>query len=233
MAVFSASRFTDGFLIHLATHLPEVRTKPPGCMPRIVTPGADESRLARRVRGNTFALTEPAVAAASVSGRLAYLRKQRRNDMRVKQIMTSEIATCRPDTNLAAVTKLMWDRDCGFVPVVDADGKTAGVITDRDICIAAATRGLQPDQIAAEQAMKPAPVFSTQPDDTIEKALATMKQFQVHRLPVIAADGALKGVISMNDIVLAAQQSGGPAPAEILSALSSICAHRPAKFVAA
>jgi CBS domain-containing protein len=69
--------------------------------------------------------------------------------MQVKQIMTSEIATCRPDTKLAVIAKLMWDRDCGFAPVVDAAGKVAGVITDRDICIASATRRLLPEQITA------------------------------------------------------------------------------------
>ena len=153
--------------------------------------------------------------------------------MQVKQVMTTDIATCRPDTNLAVVAKLMWDKDCGFVPVVDAAGKVAGVITDRDICIASATRRLLPDQIAAAQAMRRPPVHTTQPEEAIEKALATMKQFQVRRLPVIAADGTLKGVVSMNDIVLAAQQKEGPAPADIVSTLSAICAHGPAKIAAA
>ena len=152
--------------------------------------------------------------------------------MQVKQIMVTEIATARLDTNLAAISKLMWDRDCGFVPVVDAAGKVAGVITDRDICIASATRRLPPEQITAAQAMRRAPIHTSQPEETLDKALATMKQFQVRRLPVIAADGTLKGVISMNDIVLAAQQKEGPMPADIVSTLAAICAHRPAKVAA-
>ena len=153
--------------------------------------------------------------------------------MQIKNLMTTDIATCRPETNLAVVAKLMWDKDCGFVPVVDAAGKVAGVITDRDICIASATRRLLPDQIMAAQAMRRPPIHTTQPEDTIEKALSTMKQFQVRRLPVVAADGTLKGVVSMNDIVLASQRKEGPAPAEILSTLSVICAHPPAKVAAA
>jgi len=153
--------------------------------------------------------------------------------MQIKNLMTTDVATCRPETNLAIVAKLMWDKDCGFVPVVDAAGKVAGVITDRDICIASATRRLLPDQIMAAQAMRRPPIHTTQPEDTIEKALSTMKQFQVRRLPVVAADGTLKGVVSMNDIVLASQRKEGPAPAEILSTLSVICAHPPAKVAAA
>lgn len=153
--------------------------------------------------------------------------------MQVKRIMTADVSACRPDTNLAVVAKLMWDRDCGFVPVVDAAGKVAGVITDRDICIATATRRLLPEQLTAAQAMRRPPIQTTQPEDTLEQALGTMKQFQVRRLPVVASDGTLKGVISMNDIVMASQGKEGPAPADIVSTLSGISAHRPAKVAAA
>jgi CBS domain-containing protein len=153
--------------------------------------------------------------------------------MQIKHIMTTNVGTCQPQTNLAAVAKLMWDRDCGFVPIVDAAGKVAGVITDRDICVASATRRLPPEQITAAQAMRHQPIHSGRPEDTIDKALATMKQFQVRRLPVIAADSTLKGVVSMNDIVLAAGNKEAPAPAEIVSTLAAICAHRPVKAAAA
>jgi CBS domain-containing protein len=153
--------------------------------------------------------------------------------MQIKQIMTSSAATCRPETNLAAVAKIMWDRDCGFVPVLDAAGKLAGVITDRDICIASATRRLLPEQITAAQAMKRQSIQTAQPEDTAEKALATMKQFQVRRLPVVDADGTVRGVISMNDIVLASKQKGAPAAGEIVSTLAAICAHRPTASAAA
>ena len=68
--------------------------------------------------------------------------------MQIKHIMTTDIATCQPDTNLAVVAKLMWDRDCGIVPVIDAAGTVAGVITDRDICIASATRRALPEPAA-------------------------------------------------------------------------------------
>lgn len=153
--------------------------------------------------------------------------------MRIKQVMTTNIATCQPDTNLAVVAKLMWDRDCGFMPVVGAAGTVVGVITDRDICIASATRRLLPEQITADQAMGRQPIHTGQPEDTTEKALATMKQFQVRRLPVVAADGTLKGIVSMNDIVMASQQKEGPAAADIVSTLAAICAHRPVTAAAA
>jgi CBS domain-containing protein len=153
--------------------------------------------------------------------------------MQVQQIMTTNVATARPEMNLAAICQLMWDRDCGFVPVVDASGKVSGVITDRDICIASATRRLLPEQINVARAMRPLPIHTTRPESTLEQALATMKQHQVRRLPVVAADGTLKGILSMNDVVLAFQHKDGPASAEIVSTLAAICAHRTGKVAAA
>ena len=73
--------------------------------------------------------------------------------MKVRDIMTAAVYTCQPDTDLGTVAGIMWDHDCGFVPVVDASGAAVGLITDRDICMAAATRRLAPDRIAASQAM--------------------------------------------------------------------------------
>ena len=120
---------------------------------------------------------------------------------------------------------MMWDRDCGFIPVVDAAGALRGVVTDRDICIAAATRRLLPDYMSANQVMTH-PVHACLPDDDVSEALAAMKRFRVRRLPVIDANGVLKGVISINDIVLAAERGAGPDPKEIVSTLAAICRHR-------
>jgi CBS domain-containing protein len=145
--------------------------------------------------------------------------------MNVSDIMVTMVETARPDTNLAAVAKLMWDHDCGFIPVVDASGSVVGVITDRDICIAAATRGQPPDRLVAAEVMS-GPVRACLPEDPIDRVLAEMKQFRVRRLPVIDTSGRLKGVISMNDIVLAAERAGGPSPKPVLSAIAGICRHR-------
>jgi CBS domain-containing protein len=146
--------------------------------------------------------------------------------MRVKDIMSSDVASCRPDMDLAAVAQIMWDRDCGFVPVVDEAGTLCGVITDRDICIAAATRGVAPQEIRANQAMHPVPLFTVGPDDWVDAGLATMRHGQVRRLPVIDEDGKLAGVLSLNDISMASNDTHAPAPSEVVSTLAAICSHR-------
>ena len=71
--------------------------------------------------------------------------------MRVRELQTSDVKTVRPDTDLAAVAKLMWDGDCGAVPVVTDDREVVGMITDRDICIATATRSKAPAEIRASE----------------------------------------------------------------------------------
>ena len=60
--------------------------------------------------------------------------------MKVRDLMTSRVRTCRPSTSLADVVSEMWEGDCGVLPVVNDEGRVIGMITDRDICIALATR---------------------------------------------------------------------------------------------
>ena len=60
--------------------------------------------------------------------------------MKVKEIMTREPKVASPATTLAAAGALMLEGDCGILPVVDEAGKLVGVVTDRDMYIALATR---------------------------------------------------------------------------------------------
>jgi CBS domain-containing protein len=145
--------------------------------------------------------------------------------MKVRDLMSAPPHTCQPHSDLSAVTQVMWDRDCGFVPVVDAAGHVVGVITDRDVCVATATRRKLPEHISAAQAMATS-VHACLPDDSIEDVLALMKQFQVRRVPVIDSAGQLLGVLSMNDIVRAAGRKGGPTAGDIVAAMGAICAPR-------
>jgi CBS domain-containing protein len=145
--------------------------------------------------------------------------------MKIHDLMTSDVEACRLDTDLAAVARMMWDRDCGFIPVVDAAGILRGVVTDRDICIASATRRMLPEYMTAQQAMTH-PVHACLPDDDVSEALGAMKQYKVRRMPVIDPNGSVKGVVSMNDIVLASEQGLGPDPKQIVSTLAAICVHR-------
>lgn len=146
--------------------------------------------------------------------------------MTARELMSSPVQTCQPDTDLAAVTQMMWDHDCGFVPVIDAAGHVAGVVTDRDICIASATRRLLPERISAAQGMSRS-VRSCLPTDRIEDVLETMSKYQVRRVPVVDVDGHLQGIVSLNDVVRAVGRKGAPTAATVVAAMAGICAPRP------
>jgi CBS domain-containing protein len=144
--------------------------------------------------------------------------------MKVQEIMTGQPLVCGPESNLAEVARLMWNGDCGIVPVVDAYNKLLGVVTDRDICIAAATQNMAPSCIRTAE-MPHGDVFACRPDDDAQVALTLMREHRVRRVPVTAADGTLVGILSLNDLALAAGDKAELHPADVLNALKGICAH--------
>jgi len=121
--------------------------------------------------------------------------------MKVKEVMMGTPYHCQPETNLGSATELMWNANCGFLPVQAPDGKVIGVVTDRDICVALGTRSRLAGEVFVGEVMT-SKLCSCLPDDDIHVALQTMKEGKVRRLPVIAQDGFLVGVISMDDILL-------------------------------
>lgn len=144
--------------------------------------------------------------------------------MKIKDIMTREPAICSRGTNLAAAAKLMLDADCGILPVVDDESKLVGVVTDRDMYIALATRNRLAAQVTVGEVARTT-VFTCAPDDDVESALQTMRQHRVRRLPVAGFGGAVAGIVSMNDIVLAAGARKPVRNEAVVETLQAICAH--------
>jgi CBS domain-containing protein len=146
--------------------------------------------------------------------------------MKVKELMSADVQSCTPDTDLATVARMMWDNDCGIVPVIDDQRHVIGVITDRDICIAAATRSLEPARIRVSDVMSH-DVTTCSEDGDPRAALQTLKEHRVRRLPVVNRQDRLVGVLSMNDLVRRAECRPGTAipGEEFLETLRVICAH--------
>jgi CBS domain-containing protein len=145
--------------------------------------------------------------------------------MKVREIMTEEPRCCHSDTNLAAATELMWNNDCGVLPVVD-DGRLAGIITDRDICIALGTRNRPATNIAVRD-VATHEVQTCAPDEDVHTAMAVMRRAKVHRLPVVNDEGKMEGVIALNDIVLAAERKHGAIDyEEVMNTIKAVSEHR-------
>jgi CBS domain-containing protein len=125
--------------------------------------------------------------------------------MKVQDIMTANVEACGPESDLAAAAMIMWKRDCGSVPVVDGARKVVGMITDRDICMAVATRNRLATEIKVGEVIS-GRVYACAPDDRVQDALETMQSAQLRRLPVVDDDGVLHGILSINDVVLHAKR---------------------------
>ncbi len=123
--------------------------------------------------------------------------------MKVKEIMTEGPGFCSGTDTLAGAAMIMWQRDCGAVPVVDAENKVIGIITDRDICIAVASREKKASGIKAGELCAGA-VLTVLPDDDIKKVIKLMRGNQIRRLPVTDEEGHLQGIVTLADIVTAA-----------------------------
>jgi len=149
--------------------------------------------------------------------------------MKVQDVMTRNVKSCRPESSVDQAAMLMWDNDCGALPVVDNESRVMGMITDRDIAIAASSRGQVTSQIRVGDVMS-GNVYGCAEDEDIKSALHTMRREKVRRLPVINYDGRLSGILSINDIVLRAGEARtGWAPEisqeEVVSTFKAICEH--------
>jgi CBS domain-containing protein len=151
--------------------------------------------------------------------------------MKVQDVMTTEVKCCLPETSLATVAIMMWDADCGVLPVVNDENKVVGMITDRDIAIAVATKSRLASEISVAETIS-GKVYSARPDEDIHTALKMMRHERVHRLPVVNGEGALEGILSLNDIVLRAEEEKEQRHPELnyedaMSTIKAICEHRP------
>ena len=146
--------------------------------------------------------------------------------MKVRDLMTADVKSCSSDTNLAAAASRMWEGDCGALPVVDDDGKFIGMITDRDICMAVATRPRLASDILVGEVTSGA-IYVCHPTDEVQFALKTMRKEKVRRLPVVNDKGILQGILSTNDIILYTEEGGDKGIHEdVLSTQKAICEHR-------
>jgi len=123
--------------------------------------------------------------------------------------MTSKVFTIRIDRKLRAVQEIMDWAHVRHVPVVEADGRLAGVISHRDL-LAAAVSTLQVKIAAAERAQHLAagdvrqlmhhPAATIAPDERVQRAAHLMRSLRIGCLPVID-EGRLVGIVTEADLL--------------------------------
>jgi CBS domain-containing protein len=144
----------------------------------------------------------------------------------VRDLMQTAVYTCGTDAALSDAAKIMWDHDCGSVPVVDADGRVRSMLTDRDVCMAAFLTDLPLSRASVTNAMSKV-LHACRPEDTVAYAEELMQLHQIHRLPVISDKGELVGILSLGDVARyvgthAAAEDGGVTPKSLAETLASI-----------
>jgi CBS domain-containing protein len=147
--------------------------------------------------------------------------------MKIEQLMTRDVRTIGPEEHLDRAAQLMWEGDCGCLPVVDGDQHVVGMITDRDVCMAAWTQGRALCELPVRGAMSSRVVTCTQTDATT-RAHRLMQEHQVRRVPVVDGQALLVGLVSLNDLALAAQPGSGTReirPDEVASTLAAVGRH--------
>jgi CBS domain-containing protein len=140
--------------------------------------------------------------------------------MKAAELFQREIVTCSARDSLQQVAELMWKFDVGCLPVASDDGRVTGMITDRDVCMAAYLQGAPLRSITVSSVMSREVVTCKAGDDLRDIELA-MRHRQIRRVPVTDDLGRLIGMISLNDIARAAYEGKLPS-AEVASTLSAI-----------
>lgn len=135
--------------------------------------------------------------------------------MQVREIMTENPACCAPDASVRDAARLMVDNDCGEIPVVDAQGKPVGVITDRDIACRAIAEGK--DGKTQVREVMSSPAITVSPETSVEDCCRTMEENQIRRVPVVDEKGSCCGIVAQADVAL---EGTGQMAAEVVRDVS-------------
>lgn len=128
--------------------------------------------------------------------------------MQVKDVMTTFPGTCGIGDMANEAARIMWDRDCGSVPVIDAAGHVVGIVTDRDICMAAYFQGRPLSAIPLTSIMT-REVCTCAEQEELTEAERLMRARRVRRLPVTNNNGSISGIVSLSDVTQRVTKAGG------------------------
>lgn len=152
--------------------------------------------------------------------------------MKAKDLMATNVRTVRCDQTLADAARILWDGDCGAVPVLDESGEQAiGMLTDRDICMAAWSRNLPLSEIQVS-AVHSRDLVACVEDSEIDDVEQLMRRKQVRRIPVVDSTQHVVGIVSLADIA----RSVGTQPrnassmlsaSDVTATLANICRREP------
>jgi CBS domain-containing protein len=125
--------------------------------------------------------------------------------MKVEELMIRHVAMIEPGDGLDVAAHRMQENECGCLPVVDEHGRPIAMLTDRDICMAAA-RSDAPLSALEVRAGMSRKIHTCPVGTSVAEAAGAMALYQVRRLPVVDSQGRLQGLVTLDDIARRARQ---------------------------
>ena len=150
--------------------------------------------------------------------------------MHASRLMTRDVITCSPEDSLDDAARKMWEHDIGCLPVVNADNHVVGMVTDRDICMAAFTQGRTLKDVPVKSAMAQH-VYARLDTDRLQDLECIMMTYKVRRIPIVDKEGVLVGLVSINDMAREAarelkERNADVTDAGLVTTLARICEPR-------
>lgn len=147
--------------------------------------------------------------------------------MKIQTYMTPGVKSIKAGESLQDAAKIMWEGDCGALPVINDKQQVVGMITDRDIAMAGFIQGRPLRDIQVSETMSKS-LVTVGIDDDLSAAEKLMQSKQLRRLPVLNSKQHLAGILSLNDIARAYTKDGGKQVKanEVADTLASVCTHR-------
>jgi CBS domain-containing protein len=150
--------------------------------------------------------------------------------MKLRDLMVKQVTSCTPRTNLEIAGQMMWDHDCGAIPVLDEEDHPVGIVTDRDIAMSAVLNHKPLWDITAGEVTGSRDLHTCRVDDDLQKALDIMQAHKVRRMPVVDDDGRLQGMLSIDDVIARAGLAKGKARPpvsyeETMTTLKAVCSY--------
>jgi len=118
--------------------------------------------------------------------------------MKIKEIMTTDVETCMPESTLQEVASKMREINVGSIPICE-DGRLVGIVTDRDIVIRGLAEQIPSDAPISE--ILSAEVITGTVDLTVEEAAELMAVHKIRRLPIVAGNQVI-GIVSLGDLAI-------------------------------
>jgi len=119
--------------------------------------------------------------------------------MFVKEIMTTDVKTIRPEDNIKRLAEMMVKNKIGSLVVVEGSGEVVGIATERDIIEDIILLGKSPEEVKVRDVMTK-DIITVNPGDTLEEAAEVMVNHKIKKLPVIDK-GRLVGIITATDLI--------------------------------